>query len=209
MKNKQLHIYVAAALTMLIPVPGRFSYGIVLISVLNILMLFGVLFKKLISILKLQDFQSVLMSVFFIFMTIICKCIISYISPIIALVLGFTIFMPAVSSFVIGSLYTDTSETLGSNLKNNMRESVKFSIVALLFFLFRDILGYGTVSFPVYNGIKEIVIFRTTNLAFIGVFWASIPGALVMVAFLYILYNLAAKKLEIAKNTMEVKDTND
>ena len=49
MKKSELSFFITLSLAMLVPVPGRLAYGIILILFLNILVLTGILFKKLIS----------------------------------------------------------------------------------------------------------------------------------------------------------------
>jgi len=212
MKNRHIYIFIAASLAILVPTPGRFAYGLILVLLLNFMMAFGILFRKLIEILKLEEFQTVLISVFLIFLTIISKNIITFISPVMALVLSFAIFMPPVSAFMIGALYEKTKQPLLDDMYINMKETGYFSIIALLFYTFRDIAGYGTFTLPCHNGIKEFVLFEGSKLDSLGAFWASIPGALVLVSLLYILFNLLLKKMEIANNTTlhnEREESND
>ena len=65
--------------------------------------------------------------------------------------------------------------------------------------MFRDIFGYGTISFPVPSGIHEIALFKNLSFAFMGSFWASVPGALVILAVAFVVNYNAIKKIKIAE----------
>ena len=207
--NRKNYIYIAAALSILVPSPGRFAYGIVLLLLLNITMALGVLFRKLIEKLNFTDFQPALLGLFFVFVALLYREVLTFISPLMVFTLGFNIYMPAVSAFLIGSLYQKSKDNLLDELKINIKESLMFSIIGLLFFFIRDFFGYGTFTLPVLNGVKEFVILANTDIAFAGAFWASIPGALILTALLYICMSRVSKKFEIVKSMEELDKRGD
>ena len=43
MKRRSIYVFVSTALAMLVPAPGRFVYGLVLVLQMNLLMLIGIL----------------------------------------------------------------------------------------------------------------------------------------------------------------------
>ena len=78
-----------------------------------------------------------------------------------------------VASLIVVTLYYSV------DLMGDMTKQYAFGMFALLFFLLRDILGYGTLSLPVPNGIKETYLFNSYDTAFLS-FFATIPGALLL-----------------------------
>src|SRR5574344_1867518 len=138
MKNKDsIYSFLAISLTLLIPVAGRFAYAIIIVLSLNLSMIFGTLFRKLVYKIHLQNLQPVLMAVFLIGIAILYKQILIIYSPVIALTLGFSIYMSAFSSFMIGCLYKKSDKSLSTEMSINMKASSKFSLFTLLFFLVR------------------------------------------------------------------------
>ena len=202
MKGKiSFYSYITASLSLIVPLPGRLAYGIVALILLNFLMLFGTFFRKLIQVLDLLDLQHVLLPVFLMFLTILFKQFLIIYSPIMALSMGFLIYMPAVSSFLIGCLYDKSTEKIKTDLYFNMKESLIFSFFALLIFLFRDIFGFGTLSFPGKFKLIEVIITNyNPEKTYIGVFWASIPGALVITALGVVFITHFLDKSEEVKN---------
>lgn len=203
MKKNYLLTYTAVALTILVPVAGRFGYGIVLLLALNLFMIIGTLFRKLMGKLHLESLQPVLIAVLLISCAIMYKQLLILYSPVLALVLGFSIYLTAISSFMIGSLYEKSTRPLKDDLVANLKESGQFSLYGLLFFLFRDIFGYGTLSLPVRSGLYTLNIKFTENLFSMGVLWASIPGALLLTAILLILFCHVSHQIEIAGTFVE------
>ncbi len=201
MKKINFYTYITASLALLVPVPGRFAYGLVLVLALNIMMVFGTLFRKLVHVLELEDLQPVLIAVLLVCMSIICKQLLIMFSPEMALTVGYAIYMPAVSSFLIGFLYEKGSKSLFSELSYNMKHILLFSLFALIVFLFRDLFGYGTFTLPSTNGLLECVIVKgSSGQAPIGVFWASIPGALVITALCVVFAAHVSRRFEMVRN---------
>ena len=74
--------------------------------------------------------------------------------------------------------------SVAAELKASLKSSTGFSLFSILFFALRDIIGYGTLSFPSGMGITEIKLFdiASSEISFLGMFWASVPGALILIA---------------------------
>lgn len=197
MKKKDMYTYITASLALLVPVPGRFGYGIILLLALNIFLFLGILFKRLIDYLKMDEFKPVLIAIFLVSIAILYKQILIFYSPVNALILGFSIFMTAISTYLTGYLYEKSFLSLREELNMNLKKSFYFTIYALIIFLFRDIAGYGTISFPVHDGLKEIVIYTTKNEFAFGAFWASIPGAMLLCAILVVFFAKVEHRFEI------------
>ena len=73
MKKNSLYTYIASSLIILVPVPGRLSYGIILILALNALTALGILFRHLTKKLSVDEYMPALMTVFLIGLCIIYK----------------------------------------------------------------------------------------------------------------------------------------
>lgn len=196
MKKSNLYVYITAALALLVPVPGRFAYGLVLMIALNVFMLAGTLFKRLVFVLHLDDMLQLLIAVLLVSLSIIFKQVLILVSPVMALVIGYVIYMPAVSSFLIGYLYHKTELSLFAELSYNMKQSLIFSAFALLIFFFRDIFGYGTITLPSKSGLAFITLGSFYKSTGIGVFWASIPGALVLTALCIVAVSFITRSVE-------------
>lgn len=199
MKRNDFYTYLTVSLAMLIPFPGRLAYGILMIILLNLLMLFGTLVGKFSTALQVEELHPVIVSIALMSISILYRQILVLFSPVLALTLGFLVYIPAFSSFMIGSMYTISNEKLTEDLKQNMKQSGLFSFSAILFFLFRDIFGYGTITLPSADGLLVIELFNANNSLLMGNIWASIPGALVMAAIVLIVSIHIKKKFEIVR----------
>jgi hypothetical protein len=62
-----------------------------------------------------------------------------------------------------------------------MRRSLIVSISVLVFFLFREIIGYGSISFPAPSGMIELV-FPFSGIFASSILWTTIPGAVILSA---------------------------
>lgn len=209
MNQKKMHAYVAATLAFLVPAPGRFCYGIILIIALNFFMLMGTLFRSLIKLLKVDDFLPVLTGIFLIFLAVFFRQLLILYSPVNALVLNLSVFMTAISSFLIGYLNAQETKPLKEELSDNMKESGKFSIHAALFFLIRDILSFGTITLPVYSGLKKITLFTMDKNFSAGVFLASVPGAICLSAIMLVILSYINKNLSMTEINSEETETAD
>ena len=178
MKKNLFFVFIAASFALLISSPGRLAYGLPLIAELNLLYIGAAAFNLLVKKLDLGDLQEILSLSFIVFAALLFKQLLILYSPVIALALGFSIFLPAASAFLLGGVFYGS----GSSVLGDANTPLFFSAFAFLFFLARDILGYGTISLPIPNGIEEFVLFDSQSTAFLS-FFASIPGALLIFVF--------------------------
>ncbi|MCF0125951.1 MAG: hypothetical protein HUK25_04565 [Treponema sp.] len=183
MNKKATYTLIAASLAILIPAPGRFVYGIVFVLELFLLMLSGTCITYLVRKFHLEEFSTVATLFVLTYVTILYKQIFIVTQTEIALTLGFEFFLPTVSSFIIGYIFNKTDKGLLPRLQYNLLAVAKFSVFTLIFFLFRDIFGYGTITFFGKNHmIFEKVLINPEKIQFLS-FFATIPGALIMIAF--------------------------
>ena len=175
MKKNLYFVFIAASFALLSAVPGRLAYGLPLIIELNLLMAASRAFYSFVKKFDMGNLSDILAVSFIVFMTILFKQFLILFSPVIALTLSFCLYIPALSVFLLASVFQNQQNSTASFFET----MVWFSVFALLFFLLRDILGYGTLSLPIPNGIKESYLFNSYDTAFLS-FFATIPGALLV-----------------------------
>lgn len=204
MNRNTVFMYIAVSLVMLVPVPGRLYYGIPVIIVLNLLMVLATLFSKLMDFLRLHPLKPACILLLLVGATIFARQLLILYSPVTALTMGFILYMPAVAVLMLGRFFDNRGMLLKAALTGNMRESGFFSIYAFVFFLLRDIVGYGTVSFPVPSGIVKLEL---PSLAYFSpfTFWASIPGALVLSGLLLAALSFIRKYCGILDRSAELR----
>jgi len=199
-QKKSLFAFIVAMQSLLIPVPGRFVFGITLIIELNLLMVLGTLASALIKVLKLENIKSTLILFFNVAITIFFRQILAIFQAEVVLTLGFLIYIPAVSLFIIGYMYENIDLPLKKALAVNQLHVVNFSIFSLIYFLFRDIFAFGTFTF--YGSRHQIFekVIISPNYHGLASFFASIPGAFLLSAILiYVLLFIKNKFTVISK----------
>ncbi len=208
MNRNTIFMYIAVSLVMLVPVPGRLYYGIPVIVVLNLLMAATTLFSKLMDFLRLYAIKPASVLLMLVGMTVLARQFLILYSPVTALTMGFIFYMPAVSVLMLGRFFDNRGMAWRTALAGNMRESGLFSIYGLVFFLLRDIVGYGTISFPVPSGIVKLEL---PSIAYFSpfVFWASIPGALVLAGCLLSALSFVRKYCGILDRSQELRQEED
>ncbi|MBP5519336.1 MAG: hypothetical protein J6X84_01985 [Treponema sp.] len=201
MKQKKSFMYVAAFLSLTIPVSGRFVYGIILVLELFILEILGVLLNSLVSKLKLNEIRTYFIMFFMISITVLCRQILVLTYTEIALTLSFVLYFPTVCVFLTHTLFSDYEEPLALRLKRNLLRTSLFSLVILVFYLFRDMAGYGTFTFFGKNHrIYEKILLNPENVG-IFTFFASIAGALVLTGLVIYLFLFLRNKKRIISST--------
>ena len=205
MKQKKSFMYIASFLALTIPTTGRFVYGFTLILELIILETLGVLLNSLVSKLKLNEIRTYFVMFFMIAITILYRQILVITYTEIALALGFILYFPPVSVFLTHTLFTEYDEPLAEKMNRNLLATLLFSFFILLFFLFRDVAGYGTFTFFGRNHrVFEKIILNPENVG-IFTFFASIPGALVLTSLTIYLFLFLRNKMRIVSGKGEQK----
>ena len=205
MKKRSIYVLIATILSILVPAPGRFVYGMALVIELNFIMLLGTVIHSLIKKIKLEELNTLITLIILIVTTILYRQIMILICPEVMLTLGYMIFLMPISVFAFGYLFTGFEQPLVHRLKHNMLHVLTFSIFALLFFLIRDILGYGTFTFfGKGHQIFEKVIINAENLGFFSII-ATIPGALMFASAFLFIHIFIRNKMEIVRRTEDDK----
>ncbi len=114
-----------------------------------------------------------------------------------AFILGINIYVPALTAFILGNLYRHSGLKLSEMLSLSLGKCTSFSVFALFFFIIREIFSYGTLSLPCASGLMEFHVISENSLSFMGFFWGSMPGAVVLVAIMIAVIASAMKKIEI------------
>lgn len=206
MKNKSIFLYAPIYLALIIPAPGRFVFGFTLFFEMMFLTLVGTLTVSLVKKLDLEKMMTAIVLIAIVSATILFRQIIVLLCAEIALTLGFIIYLPAISLLLIGILFNNNELSLPVRMKKNFSIIGIFSVLGLLFFLLRDILGYGTFTFIGRNHlIYEKIIINNDNWAIFS-FMASIPGALILAGIILYLAILIRKKIHIIKNLDVVEE---
>lgn len=197
MNKKSIFIYIAASIAILVPVPGRFVYGLTMVFELIFLMSVGTSVQFLIKKTGYERINTVMTLFILLCVTILFRNFIAALQSEIALTLGFCFYLPAFSSFMIGFMFSENDLPPVKKLLANLLTTLKFSVFALFFFLVRDVLGFGTFTFYGKNHtIFEYVIFAedsTTPFSFL----ASLPGGLFLSAIILFCLILVRKRFYI------------
>ena len=201
MKKNELYIYIPLSFALLLPVPGRFAYGLIIVFLLYLMSVCGILFKKFAVKFFNAELSNVIVTIMLVSLCILVRQLVIVFSPLIAFVLGIAFFMPAFTSFILGNLYSSSSLSVLFELKNVFVKCSFFCVFALVFFFIRDVFGYGTISFPSPNGIFEIQIFSAENKIFLFSFLASIPGAVVLLLLFNALFFKIISSFEIIETS--------
>lgn len=205
MKQSKSFMYIASFLALTIPVPGRFVFGLTIILELFLLEIMGILLNALVSKLKFEDIRTYFVMFFIVAITILYRQILIFTYTEVALTLGFIIYLPPVSVFLTQTIFSDYEEPLSKKMRTNLLSTFVFSNMILVFFLFRDIFGYGTFTFFGKNHrIFEMIIFNPDKVG-IFAFFATIPGALVLTGLTIYLFLFLRNKFRIISSRSESK----
>lgn len=198
MKKINLIMYIAAFLSVVIPVPARFGWGIIMLFTMNVVMILGTTAKFLIRKLDIRELEPVCLLVFLFSVTIFCKQILIMYSPIAALTLSFSLYLIPISTFILGYILTDKEMDPRVLYAKNMSASGIFTGYALFFYLIRELLAFGSISFPVRKGVHVIRIF-SENMPEYTFFFATIPGAFVILAILVAIFAFIERHVDIIR----------
>lgn len=205
MNKNQFYIYISAFLSILIPTTGRFVYGFTLMLEMFILLLVGTLTISLINKLKLEVLESTILLLTLIATTILYRQIITIAYAEVSLVLGFIFYLPPISVFVINNIQSKREKSLKERCILNSIRGGNAVFMGLIFFLIRDIAGYGTFTFFGKNHhIYEKVLFNPDNLGIFSLL-ATIPGSLIFAGILLFIHIYVDGKIKIVQNVENQK----
>lgn len=200
MNQKSFNIFVAAYIAILIPLPGRFVFGLVLLIELLLLTISGTLISSLISKLNLNEIKTFLIMLTLISCSIFYRQLLVLLYPEIVLTLGFYIYIPAISLLLLHFLFYNSTEPLQTRLIKNLSNILIFCCSGLGFCLLRDLAGYGTFTFFGKNHQIYEKVISNSKIVWASSFIASIPGALIFAGILLFVQLLVKNKMRIIKN---------
>ncbi len=200
MKRESLYISIAAYLAILIPTPGRFVFGFALMLEFLLLTFIGILVNSLIKQIKIDETKALTLMMILIATTILYRQIIVLLCPEVALTLGFIIYLPPVSLYIVGYLFNNNDASLPVSLKTKLLYVAKFVCSGLVFFLFRDIAGFGTFTFfGKKHMIYEKVLFSSDSVGIFS-FFATIPGALMLSGVVLMFHIILRNRFKTLEN---------
>lgn len=191
-------MFTTAILSFIVPLPSRFAYTLIMLVTVNFVMLSGTALKMFIGKLDLQNLETPLLIIFMISMTLLFKQLIILFSPIIALTIGFVIYLAPVSSFLTGHILEPKENYMSNMFAVNMRNSGILSGIAALVSIVREFLAYGSFSLPFRDGIHiyKYPFVKSDTLSF---FFSTISGALILTGIVVALFFFINRKIEIAR----------
>lgn len=198
MTRRAISIYMAATCAIVIVCPGRLVCGVVIALELCILMLFGLLFRALLSKFNLENMMQSSMLVFIVFLTILYKQLLILLMPELALQLSFVLYLPSISTFTTVFLMEKEIPSIKELLKKDLVSAGMFAFYVMAVSFVRDIFGYGTISLPAYGRQFELVLFNPERISSLS-FLATIPGALILTALFLSGFLFMENKFNILK----------
>lgn len=205
--NKYLYyIFTSISFALLIAAPGRFAFGLVLCFELFFLIITGFLFSFILKRFQLNEMNSIITVIGLVFSTVLYKQIIMLLFPIIALQLSFVFYLPAVTSYMIGIVYKNVNSSTKISLVENLKITMFFTVLALIFYLLRDVIGYGTITIPSAYGISEYAVFPPDFFS-CGILFTSIPGSLVLVSVAILVFVFIQNKFNIIERAGDSNDS--
>lgn len=199
MNKKSMYAHLSAVFALCVPAPGRFACGVVLAAELLLLMLAGTLARGAVKKLGLAHTGAPVVLAALVSAVMLVRQALAFFAPVLALQLGFVMYLPAVSTFMLGVMFGEEQGALRGSLLRNALRALRCALFALAFFLFRDVAGFGTITFPTLRGISERVLFDSSRATLLT-FFATIPGAVVLAAVVLICCKFAAEKIAVVEN---------
>ncbi|WP_428771547.1 hypothetical protein V1L52_05825 [Treponema sp. HNW] len=196
MTKKALFFFTASCLSLFVPVPPRFGYGIVLVLCASLIVFAVIVLKAFIERLGIEKYKNFLFMLGVLALTLFLYALIGFWSPLTAFTLGFIIYIIPVSLFMNKLVFPDEGQPFKQVLRQGLKSCGILSMLGLLFFALRELLAFGTLSFPARSGLRIFGILKSFGF-FPVFFWATIPGALILLAFLLVLLSVVYRRYEI------------
>jgi hypothetical protein len=206
MKKYSTYMFIASFLSILIPTPGRFVFGLTILFELFLFTLIGTLFNYLFPKLKINELKTFLLLMILLTFSILYRQIFIIFQTEVAFVLGFLFYIPPLSLFLITILIEESHETIYVQLKNNLKLSAIFCISGLILFLFRDIVCFGTITFFGKNHMIYEKILFDSDITMLFSFCASIPGILILCSSLLLIIKVIKTKISSIQNLESQND---
>ncbi len=185
MTNKKTLIYIITHLAIFIPTPPYIAYGLILLLEINIVYMSAMFYSLYITTLP-KKYKYPLLLIVAGVLTLLFHQGLTLFSPVIALTLGFVIYLVPLSVIPFDTFNCNNEGTTFEKRKRYFKYMARLNILTLLFFVVRELLAFGSISYPTTEGIIKIqlpIIFYD-GFSF---FWSSIPGTIVVLTIFMIL----------------------
>ena len=167
--SKNIFLYILSLIPIIIATPPYLGCGIIIILLLNLLMILGTTFRFVTNKFNTEHSDKIIL----------------------LLVISFLLTSSWLDLLFARDKY-DSPKVFGQNMKY----SGLFSLALFFFFLFREIISFGSISIPVRNGVKILKF-----LPWSGSFWATVPGGFIILGIVLALVILIDKNLDKVRNT--------
>lgn len=201
MKKKSHIVYMAAAISILLPATGRFAIGIIICVAMLFITFFGTIFNRIIRNLVSKDSAIFYQFVISILLCTIFNQLLTLFSPVLSIYMGFTIYLVAFSSMIIGFFASDNQKDFSDVLSHNIINTLKFCLLTLFFFFLRDYIGYSTFTLPSPFGFIEYKL-PSFHQYYKFFFWGSIPCAIVLLALSLTLITFINRRFDIVRRKL-------
>ncbi|MBO5100738.1 MAG: hypothetical protein J6K22_11560 [Spirochaetaceae bacterium] len=201
MKKKSHIVYMAAAISILLPATGRFAIGIIICVAMLFITFFGTIFNRIIRNLVSKDSAIFYQFVISILLCTIFNQLLTLFSPVLSIYMGFTIYLVAFSSMIIGFFASDNQKDFSDVLSHNIINTLKFCLLTLFFFFLRDYIGYSTFTLPSPFGFIEYKL-PSFHQYYKSFFWGSIPCAIVLLALSLTLITFINRRFDIVRRKL-------
>lgn len=201
MKKKSHIVYMAAAISILLPATGRFAIGIIICVAMLFITFFGTIFNRIIRNLVSKDSAIFYQFAISILLCTIFNQLLTLFSPVLSIYMGFTIYLVAFSSMIIGFFASDNQKDFSDVLSHNIINTLKFCLLTLFFFFLRDYIGYSTFTLPSPFGLIEYKL-PSFHQYYKSFFWGSIPCAIVLLALSLTLITFINRRFDIVRRKL-------
>lgn len=201
MKKKSHIVYMAAAISILLPATGRFAIGIIICVAMLFITFFGTIFNRIIRNLVSKDSAIFYQFAISILLCTIFNQLLTLFSPVLSIYMGFTIYLVAFSSMIIGFFASDNQKDFSDVLSHNIINTLKFCLLTLFFFFLRDYIGYSTFTLPSPFGFIEYKL-PSFHQYYKSFFWGSIPCAIVLLALSLTLITFINRRFDIVRRKL-------
>lgn len=176
-------LFTASCLSLFVPVPPRFAYGLVLVLCANVIVFSVILLHAFIDYLGITKGKTLFSLIGTMGITVLLYALLTLWSPLTAFTLGFIIYLIPVSSVISDTVFTPQPSSLRDEIRKGAKLSLLISLLGLSFFALRELFSYGSLSLPARTGLRILWIFGNFRSSPVF-FWSAIPGALILLALL-------------------------
>ena len=124
-EQKKIYFYIAANLAMLIPVPGRLAYAIIILLIFNIQMIATTMLFHAIHRMNLANMRNSLLALTIIALGVLYKQLVIIFCPIVALTLSYCIFLPTLASVIIEFFFLSYEHGVKTHLMLSIKKSAQ------------------------------------------------------------------------------------